>query len=108
MTQLFSMLYTALHAVPSNIVPFFILTAIISYLSYKIYQEFRKVYQKVNADKLEITNRVADNERKMALSDEKTLMLSQKLERIELSLEKMNTTLVELATTLKIMREDKQ
>lgn len=108
MTDLIKILSQALQSTPASIIPFIVTLAVVAYLSFRAYQEFKKVYQKCNADKLELTNRIADSERKIALSDEKTLMLSQKLERIEDSLEKMNTTLVELATTLKIMREEKK
>lgn len=108
MTQIITLLSSALQAVPMTIVPFLFVMALIGYLSYKIYQEFKKVYQKVNADKLELTNRIGESERKLALTDDKTLMLSMKLEKIENNLEKINTTLVELSTTLKIMREERQ
>ena len=108
MTDIIKILSQALSSTPAAVIPFLFTLVLLGYLSYKIYQEFRKVYQKVNADKLELTNRISESERKIALSDEKTLMLSQKLERIEDSLEKMNSTLVELSTTLKIMREDKK
>lgn len=108
MTQIFNILATALSSTPTAIIPFIVTLALIGYLSYKIYQEFRKVYQKCNADKLELTNRIAKTEQTLSLTDSKTIMLSQKLERIEESLEKMNLTLVELATTLKLMRVEKE
>ena len=107
MTQIFGIVTAALSSTPTAVIPFLATLVLIGYLSYKIYQEFKKVYQKVNADKLELTNRIADSERKLALTDDKTMMLSMKLEKIENNLEKINTTLVELATTLKLMREEK-
>lgn len=107
MTQLFGIVTAALSSTPAAIIPFIVTLSLIGYLSYKIYQEFRKVYQKVNADKLELTNRIAESERKLALTDDKTMMLSMKLEKIENNLEKINATLVELSTTLKLMREEK-
>lgn len=107
MTQIITILGNALGAVPMTIVPFLFVMSLIGYLSYKIYQEFKKVYQKVNTDKLELTNRIAEAERTLSLTDSKTIMLSQKLERIEESLERMNNTLIELSTTLRMMREDK-
>ena len=108
MGDIFKILASALSSTPASIVPFIITLALIGYLSYKIYQEFRKVYQKCNVDKLELTNRVAKVEADIFKTDERTLMLSQKLERIEDSLEKMNVTLVELSTTLRMMREEKK
>ena len=90
MTDLIHILTQALQSTPASIIPFIVTLAVIAYLSYRAYQEFRKVYQKVNADKLELTNRVAKVEGDIAKTDERTLMLSQKLERIEDSLEKMN------------------
>lgn len=107
MTQIFNILATALSSTPTAIIPFIVTLALIGYLSYKIYQEFRKVYQKCNADKLELTNRIAKTEQTLSLTDSKTIMLSQKLERIEESLERMNNVLVELATTIKLMREER-
>lgn len=108
MTDLFKILSTALSSTPAAVIPFLFTLVLLGYLSFRAYQEFKKVYQKVNQDKLELTNRVAKLEGDVAKTDERTLMLSQKLERIEDSLEKMNSTLVELSTTLKIMREDKK
>lgn len=90
MTELFKILAQALQSTPTSIIPFIVTLAVLAYLSYRTYQEFKKVYQKVNADKLELTNRVAKVEGDIAKTDERTLMLSQKLERIEDSLEKMN------------------
>lgn len=107
MTDLIRILTSALSSTPASVIPFLFTMVLLGYLSYKIYQEFRKVYQKVNADKHELTNRVAKVESDIAKTDERTLMLSQKLERIEDSLEKMNGTLIELSTTLKYMREEK-
>lgn len=107
MTQIFNILASALSSTPTAIIPFIVTLALIGYLSYKIYQEFRKVYQKCNADKLELTNRIAKTEQTLSLTDSKTIMLSQKLERIEESLERMNNVLVELATTIKLMREER-
>lgn len=107
MTQIFNILASALSSTPTAIIPFIVTLALIGYLSYKIYQEFRKVYQKINADKLELTNRIAKTEQELSLTDSKTIMLSAKLERIEESLERMNNTLIELATTLRLMRESK-
>lgn len=108
MTQIFNILASALSSTPTAIIPFVVTLALIGYLSFKIYQEFRKVYKKCNADKLELVNRIAEIERKLALTDDKTLMLSMKLEKIEANLEKMNCTLVEVVTTLKMMMEDKK
>lgn len=105
MTQIFGIVTAALSSTPTAIIPFIVTLALIGYLSYKIYQEFRKVYQKCNADKLELTNRIAEYERKLALTDDKTMMLSMKLEKIENNLERMNNTLIELSTTLKLMME---
>jgi hypothetical protein len=107
MTQIFNILASALSSTPAAIIPFIVTLALIGYLSYKIYQEFRKVYQKCNADKLELTNRIAKTEQELSLTDSKTIMLSAKLERIEESLERMNNTLIELTTTLRLMRESK-
>ena len=107
MTQNFKILGQALSSTPTALIPFVVTLALIGYLSFKIYQEFSKVYQKVNADKLELTNRIAKTETSMVMTDSKTIMLSQKLERIEESLEKMNAVLVELSTTIKLMREDR-
>lgn len=90
MTELFKILSQALQSTPASIIPFIVTLAVVAYLSFRAYQEFKKVYQKCNADKLELTNRVAKVEGDIAKTDERTLMLSQKLERIEDSLEKMN------------------
>lgn len=108
MTQIFNILGQALSSTPTAIIPFVVTLALISYLSFKIYQEFKKVYKKANADKLELTNRIAKVETSMAMTDEKTIMLSAKLERIEESLERVNNTLIELSTTLKIWSEERK
>lgn len=108
MTQILNILASALQSTPVAVIPFLITLALVGYLSYRAYAEFKSVYKKVNADKLELTNRVAELERTLSLTDSKTIMLSQKLERIEDSLERMNNTLIELSTTLKIMRENKE
>ena len=108
MSQIFALLVAALNSTPTAIIPFIITLGVIAYLSYKTYIEFKAVYKKCNADKLELTNRIAKVETSIAMSDEKTLVLSQKLQRIEESLDRMNITLTELATTLKIMREQKK
>lgn len=107
MTDIIRILTDALQSTPVTVIPFLLTLVLIGYLSFKIYQEFKKVYQKCNADKLELTNRVTKVEGDIAKTDERTIMLSQKLERIEDSLEKMNNTLIELSTTLRMMREDK-
>lgn len=107
MTQILNILAEALSSTPTAIIPFIVTLAMIGYLSFKIYQEFRKLYKKINDDVHELTNRVAETERSISLTDSKTMMLSQKLERIEESLEKMNNVLVELSTTIKLMREDR-
>lgn len=108
MTQIFNILGQALSSTPTAIIPFVVTLALIGYLSYRVYAEFKGVYKKVNADKLELTNRIAESERKLALTDDRTMMLSQKLERIEESLEKVNNTLIELSTTLKIWSEERK
>lgn len=108
MAQILNILASALQSTPVAVIPFLITLALVGYLSYRAYAEFKSVYKKVNADKLELTNRVAELERTLSLTDSKTIMLSQKLERIEDSLERMNNTLIELSTTLKIMREKKE
>ena len=108
MTQILNILASALQSTPVAVIPFLITLALVGYLSYRVYAEFKSVYKKVNADKLELTNRVAELERTLSLTDSKTIILSQKLERIEDSLERMNNTLIELSTTLKIMREKKE
>ena len=108
MTQIFNILGQALSSTPTAIIPFIITLALVGYLSFRAYQEFKAVYKKVNADKLELTNRIADSERNLALTDDRTMMLSQKLERIEDSLERVNNTLIELATTLKIWSEERK
>lgn len=108
MTQILNILGQALNSTPTAIIPFIVTLALIGYLSYKIYQEFRKVYQKCNADKLELTNRIAKTEQELSLTDSKTIMLSAKLERIEESLERVNATLIELSTTLKIWSEERK
>lgn len=105
MTDLIHILSQALSSTPTAIIPFLFTLVLLGYLNFKIYQEFKKVYKKVNEDKLELTNRVTKVEVDISKTDERTLMLSQKLERIEDSLDKMNCTLVELSTTLKYMRE---
>lgn len=107
MTDIIRILTDALQSTPVAVIPFLLTLVLIGYLSFKIYQEFKKVYQKCIADKLELTNRVTKVEGDIAKTDERTIMLSQKLERIEDSLEKMNNTLIELSTTLRMMREDK-
>ena len=68
MTQIFNILASALSSTPTAIIPFVVTLALIGYLSFKIYQEFRKVYKKCNADKLELVNRIAESERKLALN----------------------------------------
>lgn len=108
MADLFKILSTALSSTPAAVIPFLVTLAVIAYLSFRAYAEFKSIYKKVNADKLELTNRVAELERTLSLTDSKTIMLSQKLERIEDSLDRMNNTLIELSTTLKIMREKKE
>lgn len=108
MTQILNILASALQSTPVAVIPFLITLALVGYLSYRVYAEFKSVYKKVHADKLELTNRIAELERTVSLTDSKTIMLSQKLERIEDSLDRMNNTLIELSTTLKIMREQKE
>ena len=108
MTDIIKILSIALQSTPTSIIPFIITLAFLGYLSFKIYQEFKKVYKKVNEVNMDLTNRVAKVEGDISKTDERTLMLSQKLERIEDSLEKMNVTLVELSTTLRMMREEKK
>jgi len=108
MTDLIHILSQALSSTPATVIPFLFTLVLIGYLSFKIYQEFKKVYKKVNEVNMELTNRVAKVEGDIAKTDERTLMLAQKLERIEDSLEKMNVTLVELSTTLRMMRDDKK
>jgi predicted nuclease with TOPRIM domain len=103
-----SLLYKILAAAPAQVVPFLLTLAVISYLSFKIYQEFRKVYQKINAEKAALGDRVTKLETSLAKCDERTLMLSVKLEKIENNLERINTTLVEVGTTLRLMREDRE
>ena len=107
MSQIFALLVAALNSTPTAIIPFIITLGVIAYLSYKTYIEFKAVYKKCNADKLELTNRIAKVETSMAMTDEKTMMLSMKLEKIESNLEKINASLIELSTTLKMMRETK-
>ena len=108
MTDLINILSTALSSTPAAVIPFLFTLVLIGYLSYKIYQEFKKVYKKVNDVNMDLTNRIAKVEGDISKTDERTMMLSQKLERIEESLEKMNVTLVELSTTLRMMREEKK
>lgn len=108
MTDIIKILTQALSSTPTSVIPFLFTLVLIGYLSFKIYQEFKKVYKKVNDVNIDLTNRITKVETKMAVTDEKTLMLSQKLERIEDSLEKMNNTLIELSTTLRMMREEKK
>ena len=107
MADIINILSQALQSTPASIIPFIMTLAVVAYLSFRAYQEFKSLYKKVNTDKFEMTDRIAKLETKMTMSDEKTLMLSQKLERIEDSLEKMNNTLIELSTTLRMMREEK-
>lgn len=108
MTQIFNLLGQALSSTPTAIIPFIVTLALVGYLSYRAYAEFKAVYKKVNADKLEIVNRIAKTEQELSLTDSKTIMLSAKLERIEESLERVNNTLIELATTLKIWSEERK
>lgn len=108
MTQILNILASALQSTPVAVIPFLITLTLVGYLSYRVYSEFKSVYKKVNADKFELTNRIAEYERKLALTDDRTLMLSMKLEKIENNLEKINSTLVELSTTLKIMMEERK
>lgn len=102
-----SLLFKILAAAPAQVVPFLLTMAVIAYLSFKAYQEFKKVYQKVNAEKAALSDRVAQLEMSIAKCDERTMMLSVKLEKIENNLERLNSTLVEVVTTLKLMREDR-
>lgn len=90
MTDLIHILSQALSSTPSTIIPFLFTLVLIGYLSFKIYQEFKKVYKKVNDVNIDLNNRVAKVEGDIAKTDERTLMLSQKLERIEESLNRMN------------------
>ena len=108
MSELISIVTAAFHEAPVTVIPSLFILALICYLSYKIYQEFKKVYIKINTDISTINLRISNAENTLAKCDERTLMLSQKLERIEKSLEQMNDTLIEVGTTLKIMREDKK
>lgn len=108
MSELISIVTAAFHEAPVTIIPSLFIMVLICYLSYKIYQEFKKVYFKINTDISAINLRISNAENTLAKCDERTLMLSQKLERIEKSLEQMNDTLIEVGTTLKIMREDKK
>lgn len=108
MTQIFNILGEALSSTPTAIIPFIVTLALVGYLSFRAYQEFKAVYKKVNEEKLELTNRIAKTEQALSLTDSKTIMLSQKLERIEESLERMNATLIELSTTLKIWGEERK
>jgi predicted nuclease with TOPRIM domain len=103
-----SLLYKILAAAPAQVVPFLLTLAVISYLSFKVYQEFRKVYQKINAENAALGDRVTKLETLLAKCDERTLMLSVKLEKIENNLERINSTLVEVGTTLRLMREDRE
>ena len=108
MEGLISIVTAAFHEAPVTVIPSLFILVLICYLSYRIYQEFKKVYGKINTDISTITLRISNAENTLAKCDERTLMLSQKLERIEKSLEQMNDTLIEVGTTLKIMREDKK
>lgn len=107
MTQLITILSSSLQAVPATVIPFLFTLVLIGYLSYKIYQEFKKVYVKVNTEIATMALRISKVEADIAKTDERTAVLQDKLGRIEDSLEKMNATLIELSTTLKIMREEK-
>lgn len=102
-----SLLYKVFASAPAQVAPFLLTLAVISYLSFKGYQEFQKVYQKINAEKASLGDRVVQLEMSIAKCDERTLMLSMKLEKIENNLERINTTLAEVGTTLKLMREDR-
>ena len=108
MSDLISIVTAAFHEAPVTVIPSLFILVLICYLSYKIYQEFKKVYDKINTDISTINLRISNAENTLAKCDERTLMLSQKLERKEKSLEQMNDTLIEVGTTLKIMREDKK
>ena len=90
MTDLIHILSQSLSSTPAAVIPFLFTLVLLGYLSYKIYQEFKKVYKKINDVNMELTNRVAKVEGDISKTDERTLMLSQKLERIEESLDRMN------------------
>lgn len=108
MGELIKILTSAFQAAPVTVIPTLLVMVLIGYLSYKIYQEFKKVYVKVNTEVATLNLRISNTENTLAKCDERTMMLSVKLEKIEKSLEQMNDTLIEVGTTLKIMREDKK
>lgn len=90
MTDLIHILTQALGSTPASVIPFLFTMVLLGYLNFRIYQEFKKVYKKINDVNMELTNRVAKVEGDISKTDERTLMLSQKLERIEESLDRMN------------------
>lgn len=102
MTQLFGIVTAALSSTPAAIIPFIVTLSLIGYLSYKIYQEFRKVYQTVNQKEVLLVVRLGKCETTLAQCDERTMMLSAKLSKIETSLESINASLIRLSTTMEM------
>lgn len=105
MTDLIRILTEALQSTPATVIPFLLTLVLIGYLSYKIYQEFKKVYLKVNTEMSTMALKISKVEADISKTDERTAVLSMKLEKIENNLEKINCSLIELSTTLKIWRE---
>lgn len=94
-------------AAPGSVIPFLIIAAVICYLSFKIYQEFKRVYKTINDKEKATLERVSKCESTVAKADERTLLLQKRLDNIEANLERINSSLIEVSTTLKIMREDR-
>ena len=97
-----SVISKIVEATPSQALPLMLCLVLIGYLSFKVYQEFRKVYQTVNQKVALLVARLGKCETTLAQCDERTMMLSAKLSKIESSLESINASLIRLSTTMEM------
>lgn len=104
-----SVISRIVEATPSQALPLMLCLVLIGYLSFKVYQEFKKVYQTVNQKESLIVARLGKCETTLAQCDERTMMLSAKLSKIETSLESINESLIRLSTTMEMhMKQDER
>lgn len=97
-----SVISKIVEATPAQALPLMLCLALVGYLSFKVYQEFRKVYQTVNQKEAFLVARLGKCETTLAQCDERTMMLSAKLSKIESSLESINASLIRLSTTMEM------
>ena len=97
-----SVISKIVEATPAQALPLMLCLVLVGYLSFKVYQEFKKVYQTVNQKEALLVARLGKCETTLAQCDERTMMLSEKLSKIETSLESINASLIRLSTTMEM------